>query len=154
MVVPIQREYQQYASEVAALEKKLTNLLNAYMEEMISKSSYQATARKLEEQISNLKEHLTPLKEQLNATVSSEVTVEQIKAVLQNFQKAFKQSLSREQRKHLLHLLIHQITLDEDRKIESIQIKLNNEVLEELQLGAGDLSTDESSVPFSVFVAI
>lgn len=117
------------------------------MEEVISKSNYQSKARKLEEQ-------MTPLKEQLNATVSSEVTVEQIKVVLQNFQKAFKQSLSREQRKRLLHLLIYQITLDEDRKIESIQIKLNNEVLEELQLGAGDLSTDESSVPFSVLLSI
>jgi len=124
------------------------------MEEIISKISYQSTSRKLEEQISTLKEHLTPLKEQLNSMVSSEIIVEQIYAVLQNFQKAFQQSLSREQRKRLLHLLIHQITLDEDRKIESIQIKLNNEVLEELQLGAGDLSTDESYVPFSVLVAI
>lgn len=62
--------------------------------------------------------------------------------------------LTREQRKGLLHLLIHQITIDEDCKIESIQLKLNIEVLQELKLGAEDLYTDESSVPFSVLVAI
>ena len=95
-----------------------------------------------------------PLNEQLNTTISSEVTFEQVKTVLQNFQKAFKQSLTREQRKRLLHLLLHQITIDENRNIESIQLKLNNDVLEELKLGVGDSSTDEFSAPFSVLVAI
>ena len=118
------------------------------MEETISKSVYQMKVRSIEEQISSLNELLTPLKGQLGSTVSSEVTFEQIKNVLQNFQKAFQQSLTREQRKRLLHLLIHQITIDKERKIESIQLKLNNEVLEALQLGAGESSSDESSAPF------
>lgn len=113
------------------------------MDEVISKSDYQTKARKLEEQIASLKGLMHPLNEQLNTTISSEVTFEQVKAVLQNFQKAFKQSLTREQRKRLLLLLIHQITIDEDRKIESIQLKLNNDMLEKLQLGVGESSTDE-----------
>jgi site-specific DNA recombinase len=52
----------------------------------------------------------------------------------------------------LLQLLVHQITIADDRKIESIQLKLNNDVLQELKLGAGDLSTDESSAPFYVLI--
>ncbi|GLC90070.1 hypothetical protein [Lysinibacillus piscis] len=154
MIAPIQREYQQYVNDLAILEKKQSNLLDAYMEETISKSIYQMKVRGIEEQISSLNELLIPLKGQLGSTVSSEVTFEQIKNVLQNFQKAFQQSLTREQRKRLLHLLIHQITIDEERKIESIQLKLNNEVLEALQLGAGESSSDESSAPFSVLIAI
>lgn len=154
LVAPIQREYQQYATDLATLEKKLSKLLDAYMDEVISKSDYQTKARKLEEQIALLNGLMHPLNEQLNATISSEVTFEQVKTVLQNFQNAFKLSLTREQRKRLLHLLIHQITIDEDRKIESIQLKLNNDVLEELQLGVGESSMDESSAPFSVLIAI
>ncbi len=154
VIAPIQREYQQYVNDLAILEKKQSNLLDAYMEETISKSIYQMKVRGIEEQISSLNELLTPLKKQLSSNVSSEVTFEQIKNVLQNFQKAFQQSLTREQRKRLLHLLIHQITIDEERKIESIQLKLNNEVLEALQLGAGESSSDESSAPFSVLIAI
>jgi len=154
LIAPIQREYQHYKQDIEKLEKKLSNLLDAYMEEIITKISYQLKSSELEEQISSLKALMEPLKEQLHSTVSSEVTFEQVKAVMQNFSKAFKQALTREQRKRLLHLLIHQITIDENRKIESIQLKLNNEVLEELQLGTGDLSTDESSVPFSILVAI
>ncbi|UNT55623.1 recombinase family protein [Lysinibacillus capsici] len=154
LIAPIQREYQQYVNDLAILEKKQSNLLDAYMEETISKSIYQMKVRGIEEQISSLNELLTPLKKQLSSNVSSEVTFEQIKNVLQNFQKAFQQSLTREQRKRLLHLLIHQITIDEERKIESIQLKLNNEVLEALQLGAGESSSDETSAPFSVLIAI
>ncbi|WPK13080.1 recombinase family protein [Lysinibacillus louembei] len=154
LIAPIQREYKQYVHDLAILEKKQSNLLDAYMEETISKSVYQMKVRGIEEQISSLNELLTPLKGQLGSTVSSKVTFEQIKNVLQNFQKAFQQSLTREQRKRLLHLLIHQITIDEERKIESIQLKLNNEVLEALQLGVGESSSDESSAPFSVLIAI
>lgn len=154
LIAPIQREYQQYVHDLAILEKKQSNLLDAYMEETISKGIYQMKVRSIEEQISSLNELLTPLKEQLSSNVSSEVTFAQIKNVLQNFQKAFQQSLTREQRKRLLHLLIHQITIDKERKIESIQLKLNNEVLEALQLGAGESSSDESSAPFSVLIAI
>ncbi|MCS1393230.1 recombinase zinc beta ribbon domain-containing protein [Lysinibacillus boronitolerans] len=120
LIAPIQQEYQQYVNELAILEKKQSNLLDAYMEETFSKGIYQMKVRSIEEQISSLNGLLTPLKEQLGSTVSSEMTFEQIKNVLQNFQKAFQQSLTREQRKRLLHLLIHQITIDEERKIESI----------------------------------
>lgn len=154
LIAPIQREYQHYLQDIEKLEGKLSNLLDAYMEELITKVKYQSKASELEEQIFSLKALMEPLKEQLHSTVSSEVTFNQVKAVMQNFSKAFKQSLTREQRKRLLHLIIHQITIDEDRKIESIQLKLNNDVLQELQLGTGDSSTDESSVPFSILVAI
>ena len=48
LVAPIQREYQQYATDLATLEKKLSKLLDAYMDEVISKINYQMKARKLE----------------------------------------------------------------------------------------------------------
>ena len=63
------------------------------MEETISKGIYQMKVRSIEEQISSLNGLLTPLKEQLGSTVSSEVTFEQIKNVLQNFQKLFSNHL-------------------------------------------------------------
>lgn len=154
LIVPIEREYNHYKSDLEKLEKKLSKLLDAYTDEIISKSSYVSKSREIKEKIDSLRGLMEPLKAQLHSTISSEVSYEQVKAVMQSFNKAYKSALTREQRKRLLHLLIHQITIDEDRKIESLQIKLNNEVLEELKLGAGDLSTDESAAPFSVLVAI
>ncbi|HDR7661457.1 hypothetical protein [Bacillus wiedmannii] len=67
--------------------------------------------------------------EQLRNLTITEVRYEQVKAVLEKFAEAFQKTLAREQRKRLLHLLIRQVTISEDRKIESIPLKLNNDVL-------------------------
>lgn len=154
LIVPIEREYNHYKSDLEKLEKKLSKLLDAFTDEIIPKSSYVSKSREIKEEMDSLRVLMAPLKAQLHSTVSSEVSFEQVKAVMQNFNKAYQNALTREQRKRLLHLLIYQITIGEDRKIESLQIKLNNEILEELKLGAGDLSTDESPASFSVLVAI
>ncbi|WP_225340561.1 recombinase family protein [Lysinibacillus capsici] len=154
LVAPLQREYEHYQQELKRCEEKLDNLLEAYTDEMISKEVFQQKSRSMEETITNLKVQIEPLQAQVQSTVSSEVTYEKIHAIMRNFHQAFTQALTREQRKRLLHLLIHQITIDESREIESIQIKLNDEVLEELQLGVGEMSEDISSTPFCVLVAI
>lgn len=154
LVAPLQREYEQYLQELERYKKKSVKLLDAFTDEVISKGVFQRKSRSIEETMTNLKAQMEPLLAQLQSTVSSEVTYEKIHAIMRNFHQAFTQALTREQRKRLLHLLIHQITIDESREIESIQIKLNDEVLEELQLGVGEMSEDISSTPFSVLVAI
>ncbi|MFF5819305.1 recombinase family protein [Lysinibacillus capsici] len=154
LVAPLQREYEQYLQELERYKKKSVKLLDAFTDEVISKEVFQRKSRSIEETMTNLKAQMEPLQAQLQSTVSSEVTYEKIHAIMRNFHQAFTQALTREQRKRLLHLLIHQITIDESREIESIQIKLNDEVLEELQLGVGEMSEDISSTPFSVLVAI
>ncbi|QSB11700.1 recombinase family protein [Lysinibacillus fusiformis] len=154
LVAPLQREYEQYLQELERYKKKSVKLLDAFTDEVISKEVFQRKSRSIEETMTNLKAQMEPLQAQMQSTVSSEVTYEKIRAIMRNFHQAFTQALTREQRKRLLHLLIHQITIDESREIESIQIKLNDEVLEELQLGVGEMSEDISSTPFSVLVAI
>lgn len=154
LVAPLQREYEQYLQEIERYKKKSVKLLDAFTDEVISKEVFQRKSQSIEETMTNLKAQMEPLQAQLQSTVSSEVTYEKIHAIMRNFHQAFTQVLTREQRKRLLHLLIHQITIDESREIESIQIKLNDEVLEELQLGVEEMSEDISSTPFSVLVAI
>lgn len=97
---------------------------------------------------------MEPLKQQLQQTHQTKINDEQIKQLLSKFSEAYQKALTREQRKRLLHLLIHKITIGQDRKIESIQIKFNSDVLQELKLGAGDLSSDKSPAPFSFLIAI
>ncbi|MED0968188.1 hypothetical protein [Bacillus paramycoides] len=151
---PIQKEHDRYVAEVELLKRKLDKTWEAYMDEMISKSSYMEKSKVIEQQMNTIKAALEPLGEQLRNSTITEVRYEQVKAVLEKFAEAFQKALTREQRKRLLHLLIHQVTISEDRTIKSIQLKLNNDVLQELKLGAGDLSMDESPAPFSVLVAI
>ncbi|WP_236015713.1 MULTISPECIES: hypothetical protein [Planococcus] len=67
------------------------------------------------------------------------VSYEVIKDVLSNF---------------LVDLLIHKISIGEDRKIESIQLMLNDEILKALNIEADNLSNDELSASFSILIAI
>ena len=155
MFAPLQKEYDGYAKQIKNLEQKMAKTFDAYTEELISKEMYMIKAKQLEEQIEELNLLIEPLRKQIqgNPTIKS-VSYETIKEVLMNFSKAFQNALTREQRKRLLHLIIHKITIGEDRKIESIQLKLNGEILKELKLEVDDLSEDESSTSFSILIAI
>ncbi|PEK02196.1 recombinase family protein [Bacillus wiedmannii] len=152
--VPLQKEFDMYAKQMNEAEQKLSKTFDAYTDELISKAMYVEKAKRLEGQIQELKELMEPLRKQMQGNTVKVVSYEMIKEVLLNFSKAFQNALTREQRKRLLHLLIYKITINEDRKIESIQLKLNNEVLKELKIGVDDSSSDESSTSFSVLVAI
>ncbi|WP_377863694.1 recombinase family protein [Bacillus sp. R86525] len=151
---PLQKEFDMYAKQMNEAERKLLKTFDAYTDELISKAMYVEKAKRLEGQIQELKELMEPLRKQMQGNTVKVVSYEMIKEVLLNFSKAFQNALTREQRKRLLHLLIHKITINEDRKIESIQLKLNNEVLKELKIGVDDSSIDESSTSFSVLIAI
>lgn len=151
---PLQREYDIYEKQVIDLEQKLSKTFDAYTDELISKAMYLDKARQLEEQIRQLKEHMEPLRKQVKGNTVENVSYEVIKGVLSNFLVAFKKSLTREQRKRLFHLLIHKISIGEDRKIESIQLMLNDEILKALNIEADNLSNDELSASFSILIAI
>lgn len=154
MFAPLQKEYDTYAKQMNELEQKISKTFDAYTEELISKTMYTEKAKKLEEQIEQLKELMEPVRKQIQGNTVESVSYEMIKEVLLNFSIAFQSALTREQRKRLLHLLIHKITIGEDRKIESIQLKLNDEILKELKLEEDDLSDDKSSSSFSILIAI
>jgi len=115
---------------------------------------YIEKAKMLEEQILELNELMEPLSNQIQGSTVKDISYEAIKEVLMNFLNAFQNALTREQRKRLLHLIIHKITIGEDRKVDSIQLKLNDEILKELKLEVDDLSVDESSTSFSILIAI
>lgn len=151
---PIEKEYIRCLQEIEKLKARLNKTWDAYMDEMISKVAYVAKSNAIENEINELKSRMEPLQAQLQKSKNTKVSMLQIEQVLGNFLKAFNSTITREQRKRLLQLLIHQITIGEDRKIDSIQLKLNTEVLEELQLGVGESSLDGPPAPFSVLVAI
>lgn len=154
MFAPLQREYDMYQKQMKDLEQKLSKTFDAYTDELISKAMYADKARNLGEQLLQLKEQIEPLRKQLTGNTIENVSYSAIKEVLTNFSMAFKKALTREQRKRLFHLIIHKVSIGEDRKIESIQLMLNNSILEELKIGADDLSNDKSSAPFSILISI
>ncbi|MGE6515283.1 hypothetical protein [Lysinibacillus sphaericus] len=59
--------------------------------------------------------------------------------------------MTQEQQKHLVTLIIKEITLNEKREVDSIQIQFNNAVLDYLtKQGADRSSVDDLSSPFVI----
>jgi site-specific DNA recombinase len=81
---------------------------------------------KLNKRTQELLEQKQPLRETLEETVADEIPYDYLKSILTNFSKILPESTSREQQKKLLHMLISEITIYEQREIESINLKIND----------------------------
>ncbi|MCI8859468.1 MAG: hypothetical protein HFI71_08125 [Lachnospiraceae bacterium] len=66
-----------------------------------------------------------------------EIPKEAVRGILKNFSKALSADIDRTIRKRLLHLLIEEITIGRDRNIDSIKLKLSDELIRFLQNNGG-----------------
>ena len=65
---------------------------------------------------------------------------------LENFSKVLTESATREQQKKLLHMIISEITINELREIDSIKLKINNNLIEYISKQDGVSIMDASSI--------
>lgn len=125
-----------------------------YEDDLIQKADLVQRLSTLNEEKERLEERLSPIELQMGQGGIQLINFSMVKQVMQNFKSAYQESLTREQRKRLMHLLIRQITINEDRKIDTIQIQLNKEVAKHFTFkgGEGSSITDEFSPPFSILI--
>lgn len=152
---PLQQEYQALLQELEQARRKKEKAMELYEEDIITKEDLQERLVKVNEQIEQLELRLQPIKLQLQSLKVHTINEETIQEVMANFHKVFKQAITQEQQKHLVTLIIKEITLNEKREVDSIQIQFNNTVLDYLtEQGADGSLADDLSAPFFVLVAI
>ncbi|WP_188455464.1 recombinase family protein [Virgibacillus oceani] len=151
---PLEHEYETLKKAIEANLKKKEKVLGLYEEDLIPKTDLAQRLTALNEEKTRLEERLYPIESQMGQGGTPNIDFTMVKQVMQNFTSAYKESLSREQRKRLMHLLINQITIGKERKIESIQIQLNKEVAKHFTFnrGANSSITDEFAPPFSILI--
>lgn len=151
---PLEYEFETLKKAIEANLKKKEKVLGLYEEDLIPKTDLAQRLATLNEEKTRLEERLYPIESQVGQGGTPNIDFTMVKQVMQNFTSAYKESLSREQRKRLTHLLINQITIGKERKIESIQIQLNKEVAKHFTFngGANSSITDEFAPPFSIFI--
>jgi len=129
--------------------------MELYEDDIIKRVDLQERLIKVNELIEQLELRLQPIKLQLQSLKVHTIDEETIQEVMGNFQKAFKKAITQEQQKHLITLIIKDITLNDKREVDSIQIQFNNTVLDYLTEHGADRSlADDLSAPFYVLVAI
>ena len=148
---PLQKTYQELKKAAAGIQSKKDKVLSAYEEGILSKADLTERLAKLNEERIVLEERLEPLEKQLVPGNYREVTFEMVKGVMNNFDKNYRETISTEQRKRLLHLIVNKITISDRKKIDTIQIQLNNSVVKHFaNEGEEKSSDDDFSSPFLV----
>ncbi|MEK5489049.1 recombinase family protein [Lysinibacillus sp. FSL M8-0355] len=152
---PLRQEHQELLKELEQAKRKKDKAMELYEEDIITKVDLQQRLIKVNNQLEQLELRLQPIKLQLQSLKVHTINETTIQEVMANFQKAFKKAMTQEQQKHLVTLIIKEITLNEKREVGSIQIQFNSTVLDYLtEQGADRSSADDLSAPFYVLVAI
>lgn len=125
---PLQQEFETMKNSLEQLQRQKNKYLQLYTEDLISKLDLTHQLTEIETKEHHLNEQLKPMDGNLTIDNIPQIEYKTVKKVMKNFTNSYKESLTREQRKALLHALIHKITISEDRKIDTIQIQMNREV--------------------------
>ena len=131
-VKPAKRLLGDIDKELEKLDKRKRKIFEAYEDDILTKEEFQTRKDELNEKIRILEEEKKPLLNTISEEVSEEIPYEFIKDILMNFSKILNSSVSREQQKKLLHMIISEITMNESREIESIKLNINDKLVEYL----------------------
>jgi site-specific DNA recombinase len=153
---PLQKEYESLKKTLNSIQVKRERVFGLYEEGLIEKVELSERLEKLNEEKRLLEDRITPLEQELGEGIQKEITFDMVSEVMKGFVSSYKSSITTEQKKQLLSLLIKQITIGDDRKIESIQIQLNSDVVNHFsEKGEEELSgNDDFSSPFYIVFAI
>ena len=131
-VKPAKRLLGDIDKELEKLDKRKRKIFEAYEDDILTKEEFQIRKDELNEKIRILEEEKKPLLNTISEDVSEEIPYEFIKDILMNFSKVLNSSVSREQQKKLLHMIISEITMNESREIESIKLNINDKLVDYL----------------------
>ncbi|EGT0000589.1 recombinase family protein [Clostridium perfringens] len=131
-VKPAKRLLGDIDKELEKLDKRKRKIFEAYEDDILTKEEFQIRKDELNEKIRILEEEKKPLLNTISEDVSEEIPYELIKDILKNFSKVLNSSVSREQQKKLLHMIISEITMNESREIDSIKLNINDKLVEYL----------------------
>ena len=131
-VKPAKRLLSDIDKELEKLDKRKRKIFEAYEDDILTKEEFQIRKDELNEKIRILEEEKKPLLNTISEDVSEEIPYEFIKDILMNFSKVLNSSVSREQQKKLLHMIISEITMNESREIESIKLNINDKLVDYL----------------------
>lgn len=134
--------------ETEKIQNRQTKNFESYEDVLISKEEFLERKAEFNKQLEQIKERSMETAMTLITEEKKEIPEEIIKSILQNFGTLLSSNIDRTIRKRLLHMLITEVAIDKDRNIDSIKLKLTDELIRFLQNNGG---TPPDGVP-SVFL--
>lgn len=133
-IAPTKKRIEDIDNSIILIEGKLDRLFNALEDGVINNMDFKKRNEKLSIEITELEQEKVSLTSNLSAGNKDEVSPEYVKKILNNFSEILTKNSSSKNLKELLHLLISEITIDKNRDIETIKIKIDYELINYLEL--------------------
>lgn len=157
-IKPLEEELKQLETRIEQANEKKEKYFKLYEEGIIDSSIVADKMNEVTEELKKLDSRKLEIEAELEEDSSAPVTFEMVKGMLSNFKKLI-DNASDEQVKNLLRLVIKEITINEDREIESIKLTFDENVKEHFldtekeNTVANEGSSDEDpSTRFSVAI--
>lgn len=128
-IKPIIDELNGLSKEIANLEVKKNKSIELYEDGILDKLELSQRIKIINNDLEKLKYRGHELKQTVTIAEGEPVQYELVEKVMDKFKEVFLDMSTSQQRKQLLHLLINQITINEKREVDSIEILINNDVI-------------------------
>ncbi|MEK4360719.1 recombinase zinc beta ribbon domain-containing protein [Paenibacillus sp. FSL M7-1455] len=125
---PLEQELQRIEKEIADIERKKEKYYRLYEEDMLEPKELKAKINELSEIGQRLEQRQATLRKEISLYSSAPVSSEAVRGLLASFGTIF-ENISHEKRKQIVHTLIRQITITNDRKIDRIELRLKSQQL-------------------------
>jgi site-specific DNA recombinase len=131
------KEKESQSKEMKKINNRQQRNHELYEDREISRDEFLMRREELNHQLSALWQSQSETSLIIMEEEKKEIPKEAIRNILQNFSKVLSSNIDRTIRKRLLHLLISEITIDKNRNIDSIKLKLSDELIRFLQNNGG-----------------
>lgn len=139
---PAKKVLEQISKDLQQLERRKTKLFDAYEDDIITQEDFRKRNDELNERINTL--HIMRNEQEiiLNQEKVNEVSYELVKTTLKKFSILMTTDMTRQKQKKLLHMIISEITINEKREVDSINIKLTDHLINYLREERGVSASD------------
>jgi len=122
-----QKELTMQEREQEKIQRRISKNHEAYEDGVITKQEFIERKYDLEQQMTRIREKTNENSLVILEEEHREIPKEAVKKIVQNFSTVLSGNIDHSMRKRLLHLLIKEITIDKERNIDSIKIRLSDD---------------------------
>lgn len=122
-------ELERITNEISKLNSKKNKNIELFEDGILDKDELSTRVKSINDNIDKLKYREQELRQEVQLSEGEPIPFEMVKDIMDKFKEVFMNMSTSQQRKQLIHLLVSQITMNEKREVDSIEIQINDDVI-------------------------
>ena len=122
-------ELERITNEISKLNSKKNKNIELFEDGILDKDELSTRVKSINDNIDKLKYREKELRQGVQLVEGEPISFEIVKDIMEKFKEVFLNMSTSQQRKQLIHLLVSQITMNEKKEVDSIEIQINDDVI-------------------------